>query len=374
MKFIGLILLSMALLACSESDEQETSLSTTRSFRMGFTPWLYAATSQAESDVYDFINNNGDIVAHHFQQGIPFNDAMTFPNFSSYQSNIQSEVNNRINLTTSGKTIYLAIDSLNTARDDLTDFWDTSANTTRPSPWDTRSFNDSNVITAYTNFALELIARFNPTYFNYAPEVSELMLNDATKFNEFKTFAQSVYTTIKGLYPNLKLMVSISLKTPGSTDMSTVTSGFADISAYVDVAGISVYPYAFFGHSDAGDPANLPDGWLSQISTIAPNKAYAVVETGWIAEDLSIPAYSLSVTSDETKQQEFLEALFSEANKLDMEAIIWFSSHDYDTLWTDTLGSDNLSKIWKDTGLVDQSLSERASLTTWETWLGYTLE
>ena len=374
MKFIGLILLSMALLACSESDEQETSLSTTRSFRMGFTPWLYAATSQAESDVYDFINNNGDIVAHHFQQGIPFNDAMTFPNFSSYQSNIQSEVNNRINLTTSGKTIYLAIDSLNTARDDLTDFWDTSANTTRPSPWDTRSFNDSNVITAYTNFALELIARFNPTYFNYAPEVSELMLNDATKFNEFKTFAQTVYTTIKGLYPNLKLMVSISLKTPGSTDMSTVTSGFADISAYVDVAGISVYPYAFFGHSDAGDPANLPDGWLSQISTIAPNKAYAVVETGWIAEDLSIPAYSLSVTSDEAKQQEFLEALFSEANNLDMEAIIWFSSHDYDTLWTDTLGSDNLSKIWKDTGLVDQSLSERASLTTWETWLGYTLE
>lgn len=377
MKFLLTLLL---IFSCAQEEEEKKDSSLTetgstsneRTFYMGFTPWLYAATSQAETDVYDFINANGDLVAHHFQQGIPFDDASTFPNFSNYESNIQNEINNRINKTDNGKIIYLAVDSLNSSRDDLTDFWGTSANMTRPSPWDTRSFNDSQVITSYTNFALELIARFNPEYFNYAPEISDLMINDAAKFNEFKTFAQQVYSNIKAYYPNLKLMVSIALKEPGSTEMTTATSGFTQIKDYVDIVGISTYGYAFYGHSDAGDPANLPSNWLSQIQTIAPNKTYAIVETAWVAEDLDIPAYTLSVDSNSTKQNTYLTKMFTEANSLNMEAIIWFSSHDYDTLWSDTLGSDNLSKIWKDTGLIDQDLNERSSLSTWKSWYNYT--
>lgn len=373
MKFLLTLLL---IFSCAQEEEEKKGSSLTetgstsneRTFYMGFTPWLYAATSQAETDVYDFINANGDLVAHHFQQGIPFNDASTFPNFSNYESNIQNEINNRINKTDNRKIVYLAVDSLNSSRDDLTDFWGTSANMTRPSPWDTRSFNDSQVITSYTNFALELIARFNPEYFNYAPEISDLMINDAAKFNEFKTFAQQVYSNIKAYYPNLKLMVSIALKEPGSTKMTTAASGFAEIKDYVDIVGISTYGYAFYGHSDAGDPANLPSNWLSQIQTIAPNKTYAIVETAWIAEDLDIPAYTLSVNSDAIRQNTYLTKMFTEANSLNMEAIIWFSSHDYDTLWSDTLGSDNLSKIWKDTGLIDQDLNERSSLETWKNW------
>ena len=73
--------------------------SKTRSFYMGFTPWLYEASSSAENEVYTFINNNGDLIAHHFQQGIPFDDASTFPNYSNYENNIQNEINNRINKT-----------------------------------------------------------------------------------------------------------------------------------------------------------------------------------------------------------------------------------------------------------------------------------
>lgn len=367
-------LLILLIVSCSENQESTLVGDNTdtgneeRVFYMGFTPLLYAATTQAETDVYNLINAQGDLVAHHFQQGIPFNDASTFPNFSNYESNIQNEVNNRVNKTNSDKVIYLALDSLNSARNDLTDFWGTSANMSRPSPWDTRSFDDDEVITSYTNFALELIARFKPKYFNYAPEVSDLMINDASKFVEFKVFARRVYQNIKAYYPNLKLMVSIALKEPGSTKMNTATTGFTDIKDYVDIVGISTYGYAFYGHSNAGDPANLPTNWLSQIQTIAPDKSYAIVETAWVAENLDVSAYSLNITSSETYQNEYLSKLFTEANSLNMEAVIWFSSYDYDTLWRDTLGSDSLSKIWKDSGLLDENLSERSGLATWKSW------
>lgn len=369
---ILIFFLLFSLFSCSKEQEETagTNLST-RHFYMGFTPWLYAATTQAETDVYNFININSDMVAHHFQQGIPFNDALTFPNFSNYQINIKNEISNRVNLTDNTKAIYLALDSLNSARTGLTDFWDAAPNSVRVAPWNTRSFDDPDVITAYTNFSLELIARFDPVYFNYAPEISDLMINNPAEFTKFKVFSQAVYNNIKAYYPNLKLMVSIALKTPGTTEMQTVTTKFDEMKNFVDIVGISTYAYAFYGHADKGDPTNLPNNWLSQIETIAPNKEYAVVETGWVAENLSIPAFGLNITSSQSNQNEYILELFKESNKINAKAILWFASHDFDTLWTDTLGSDNLSKIWKDSGLVDENLDGRQGLTTWQQWKKY---
>ncbi len=374
MKLLKLILILTALtliFSCGNDDTENTR----RSFYMGFTPWPYAATALAVTDVYSFINAEGDIVAHHFRQGIPFTASATL-DFNTYDAAVKNEINDRIAKTASGKVIYLAIDSLNGARNDLADLWGSSSNMTRPAPWDMRSFDDAEVITAYVNFSIAVIEKFRteygtlPAYFNYATEISELMINDPVKFTKFITFAQYVYSSIKTAYPSIKLMVSIALKTPGSADMVIAKNGFAQIKDYVDVAGISTYGYAFYSHADKGNPDNLPADWLTQIKTIAPGKPYGVTETGWIAENLSIPAYSLNVTGTENYQINYMNKLLNECNsELSAEMIIWFTSHDYDTLWIDTLGSDNLSKVWKDTGLVNEAFVERSALSIWRSWM-----
>ena len=367
-----LLILTALTLSCSSDD----SAGEGRSFYMGFTPWPYAATTEAINTVYDFINSEGDLIAHHLQQGIPYTAADTL-DFSTYHINIQNEINGRISQTAPGKIIYLAIDSLNSARDDLTDLWDANPNTARPSPWDARGFADAEVITAYVEYSIAVIEKFRtdygkvPEYFNYGTEVSDLMINSPAKFDDFVIFAQSVHTSLKGTYPSMALMVSIALKTPGSPEMATVTAGFDRIKNYVDVVGISTYGYAFYSHTEKGNPDNLPDNWLSQIKTIAPDKPYGVTETGWIAENISIPALDppLNVSGSEDYQQKYITRLFNECNNsLDAEMIILFTAFDYDTLWNDTLGQDDLSKIWKDTGLIDESLNQRRALHTWREW------
>ena len=347
----------------------------TRSFYMGFTPWPYAATVQAVTDVYAFINAEGDLVAHHFQQGVPFT-ASDISDFSTYHENIRNEINGRTGATASGRVIYLAIDSLNSGRNDLTDLWGSNGNMDRPDPWDARGFGSAEVIQAYIDFSTVVIEKFRteygtlPAYFNYGTEISELMINEPGKYTDYYThFAPQVYSAIKAAYPSIKLMVSIALKSPGSAEMNTVTTGFTHIKDYVDVVGISTYGYAFYGHADKGNPDNLPSDWITQVTTIAPGKPYGVTETGWIGEDLSIPAYTLNVFSDGDAQDRYLQKLFAESNDLlDAEMIIWFTSYDFDTLWTDTLGQDNVSKIWKDTGLIDENFNERPGLDTWEQW------
>jgi hypothetical protein len=332
---------------------------------MGFTPWPCDDSLSAVNNTYTMIQEHGDMVGHHLMEGIPWQESL---DEASLPVAVENDIAFRVSQTQSGKVVYLSIDSLNNERNNLAPYWlHSGGNEPLPSPWDSYDFDNLEVANAYSRFALRMIDRFQPAYFNYAPEISELMLNDPDRFDRFKLFASRVYQTIKAAHPDLPLMVSMALKSPGSTDAQTMTTNFTTIADYVDVVGISVYPYAFFNdQQDRGDPANLPSDWLNQITAIAPDKTYAVTETGWIAEDLDIPVFGYTAQSDPDRQDEFVNRLLSESEKLSVKFIIWFSLIDYDSLWNGALGQDDIAKIWKDTGLYDGQLNPRPSLTTWD--------
>lgn len=365
-----LIASSLMLMGCGSSGGGAAPVPTpqpisTRSFYMGFTPWPYDSTTLAVDDTYLKIQNNGDMVAHHIDSGIPWQAAL---DSTPYHVNVEGELNGRVSNTQHGKVVYLAISSLNSGRTNIADHWGAGTGEPLPAPWNGYAFNNPDVIDAYVNFSLDLIQRLNPSYFNYGIEISELMINNATAFDDFVAFAAQVYPRIKAVHPTLPLMVSIGLKTPGSAEMVTAQAGFARIRDYVDLVGISTYGYIFYSHTDKGDPANLPSDWLSQINVIAPGKPVAIAETGWIAEDLVIPAFTVSETSDPAKQNAYLQRLFEEADQLDAQFLTWFSVVDFDALWIGALGSSDLAKIWRDTGLYDEALQPREGLLTWQAW------
>lgn len=348
----------------------------TRSFYMGFTPWPYAATVEAVNDTYSKINLYGDIVDHHFMTGIPWQNA--YNNVETYRINIEGDISDRKTKTVAGKIIYLALDSLNSNRNGIVPYWDADFNEPMANHsgesvnWNTVDFDSPAVITAFTNFSLYLIDKFDPLYFNYATEISELILNDTAKFNKFKTFAQQVYNNIKASYPNLTILVSVALKHPDSVQAETIKDNMSSLSSWYDMLGISVYPYAFFYHSDSGNPRNLPARWLDQAKDIAGGKPLAITETSWAAEDLNMGApYNFFRASNETYQNEYVDILFTESNALDINFVIWFSVSDYNSLWLSSL-NDEVSKVWRDSGLyseITSNLTPRASLTTWNNWL-----
>lgn len=340
-----------------EPDEQ------TRSFAMGFTPWPYDASIVAINFVYSEVNSKADIIAHQLDGGIPWQEAL---DGSAYPAAVEEELDNRIANTSLGQ-VYLTLSPLNAARDNLADYWnDSGTNQALGDPWDSRDFDSEEVIQAYTNFAKHTIDRFNPTYFNFALEVSELALNDDARFDKFVVFIEQVSGSLRQAYPDLKLMLSVALKSPESGEANIINTQVSRIVRYVDVVGVSVYPYAFFGHPDKGDPANLPANWLSQIETISSGKPIAITETGWIAEQLDIPRFALDVSADGSNQNAYLRILFEQANSLELQFIIWFSLVDYDALWNGVLGQDDVARIWRDTGLYDENLNPRTALTTWQ--------
>ena len=371
------VLLAMLLVSCggdstpaTTQDEPPAPAAQTRPFYMGFTPWPYDATTDAVNTTYAKIQQHGDIIDHQLMQGIPWDAAY---NQTPYPTNVEGDIQSRVAQTQDGKAVFLAIDSLNALRTGLAEDWTDNGEQARTAPWDSRDFDSPEVITAYTNFALDMIARFNPVYFNYATEASELILlkdqnqqPDLTAFNRFKVFAEAVYTNIKQVYPDLKLTVSIAMKTPGSDEMALIQQQIAAILPYVDVIGVSVYPYVFYNHAGRDDPANLPDNWLSQIQQIAPDKPIVITETGWIAEPLQIATYGIDINGSEDAQRRYVEALLAESERLDVEFIIWWSLIDFQALWEGVLGSDELAAIWRDIGLYDEQVQARAALSVWD--------
>lgn len=369
---VVLLLLCGTFVACGGGgggDSESTAPATpalTRSFQMGFTPWPYDATLDAVNTTYTLIQQNGDIVAHHLTEGVPWEAAL---NRTAYPAHLTREIDGRVSQTLSDKTVYLAIDSLSILREALIGNWGESGQESRTAPWDSRSFADPEVIAAFSNFSLDMIARFEPAYFNYATEVNELYNRNPQAFDGFTVFARGVYNNIKAQYPDLPVMVSIALKSPDAAETSAFASQFGRIAEYVDMIGISAYPYAFYSPEEGGSPDTLPGNWLSQISGIAPNKPVAITETGWVAQDLLLPRFNIDVSSDDTTQRNYVERMLNEAQRLDARFVIWFTAVDFDALWSTVLGSYDLPAIWRDSGLYDETLRPRAALDEWQAWL-----
>ena len=347
----------------SSSDEPDLPVPITRAFDMGFTTWPYDATVAAVSFVYTEIGARGDFVAHHIDSGIPWQAAL---DGTPYDPAVEAEIRGRIDNTAASQRTYLAISPFNTGRDGLAGNWGADPNEDLSAPWDARDFDSPEVITAYTNFARDMITRFEPTYFNLGIEASELLVNDLARFDRYVAFATQVSTTLRAEFPDLRLMISVALKSPGSTRADAIEANIGPLIDLVDVVGVSVYPYVFFDHADKGDPANLPVNWFSQIQAIANGKPVAVAETAWIAERLDIPTFGVDVAADAQNQADYVTELFAEARAADAEFIIWWALVDFDALWDGALGQDPLARIWRDTGLYDEALNPRLALDVWQ--------
>ena len=370
---VSIIVVALVLLASCGGDsppsdrnvDPDPDTHTTRSFYMGFTPWLYEASIAAQNATYSRLEAHGDIIKHHLLGGIPWQEAL---DGQPYHANVEAELQARISRTPDNSEVFLAIDSLNSARTALAPYRGAMDNMPLTGDWATRTWSSQEVIDAYIAYAEDMINRFEPRYFEYGTEASELLLNDAAAFTDYLIFAEAVYGSLKSTYPNLTLIISIALKSPGSDEMQTIQTNIGSLLAFSDVVGISVYPYAFFNHADKGDPANLPLYWLDQINDFSGDKPLAISETGWIAEDLDIAAFTFSESSSAAKQNAYLDELLIAANDKQMEFVIWWSVTDFDTLWNVELAQDPVAKIWKDIGLYDENQLPRSALQTWDSW------
>ena len=326
-----------------------------RDFEMGFTSWSFGPEAEDVASTYDFISNNGDIYVEHIDNSIPWNawiNNTTLP--ESFSSEITFRVSNKIN----DSKLLLSISPLNLGRDDLAEDLDGMV----PAYM---TMNDQHIEDAYFRHVDYLVSQLQPDYLLIAIEANELWLHSVSKWHEYKLLIQSVKARIQQKYPSLQISESMTLHTlfqPDIANPADYVNEMIDYMNQMDFVSISHYPY--FKDQHTADEFQEAFNFLhSKI-----NRPIAFTETANIAEDLSLPNDNIFITGNECEQNAYLETLLTNAQEYDYEFIIWWAHRDFDALWeTFPENMKDIGKIWRDTGLLDETGEDRPAKFTWST-------
>lgn len=339
---------------------------------MAVTPWPADFTQQAIDDAYNFINQHCDMVSHHFDEGIPYEEG--YKNLP-WPQQLQNDVALRRSRTAAGKKIFLSVAALNLTRHEKADYYQRPDNISDSlkNYWNQLAMNDDKIVTAYVHYVSYLIDQLQPQFVNYAVE-SNATLWDPNQFLLYKDFLSKVYTQLKTKYPHLPFFISFIV----NEDPSALSLA-SQLIAYTDYISLSAYPYTSASTtSDSNtDPKRLPADYFTRFLNLAPAKPWGFAETGYIAQDLNLPSFSLMRHGTPEWQNDYLNLICQLCNSKKARFLIWFCYADYDAgdnrlkslgLYNDLLG------LWQDIGLKDENNAARPAYQLWLQWMNKKIE
>lgn len=350
-------------LLCCSGCKKPTAGYSSRGFLLGVTPWPPDFTEKGYNLAYDFINTNCDMVSHHFDDGVPWEEIYSG---LALPQNLLDDVARRKQKTHSSRKILLSVAPLKISRTERTGYYASStASKDLISQWNAKSFKDSSVITAYVKFISYLIDQLNPDYINYGVESNSGSWK-TPDFEDYAYFLGQVYTRLRTRFPMKPFFISF---------MVVTDKGFLEnarmLEPYTDWITLSAYPYTYIGSPVYGSssPTLIPGNLFQSYRDINVHKPFAVAETGYIAQDLHVSG--VSKEGNPQWQDDYLNYLFKFCQNNEARFIIWFCAYDYDDAINtfQALGEDQeLSLIWEHTGLLTEKLAQRPAFQTWKAW------
>jgi hypothetical protein len=358
-----IVVFAVALIGTGCSKDAEVA---SRPFRMGFTPIPYELSEQGLEYTYDMLSEQADIVSHHFDNGVPWQEAL---NGEGFPRHIMDDWNYRVGKADVKQKTLVSVTPINFAHNGLAAYRGSEDNMPLPFPWGTYAFNHDDVKVAYLNYCRRVIDFFQADYFAMSIETNLLYMMNPHLWSDYLELHAHVYQQLKREYPELPVFCSVA--------GAPVLKGFIDGNDHVqqrlavmqllqlsDFYAVSFYPY-LNGYLGNTYPENTFDELFS-IST----KPVVVTETGYTAETFS--KYSghdmITIQSDPVKQQQYLNDLLAAAEKWQAEFIIYFTIRDLCQIWSQTGSSADVSIAGRGAGLFDGQGNPRPAMNSWREW------
>lgn len=354
------IVAALFIAGCSKDDEPKS-----RSFRMGFTVLPYGVSEDAMEYVYDKLSVDSDIVNHHFDNGVPWVEALKGEEFP--QALLEDWNFRRARMRSSQKT-YVSVTPISYQHNGLAAYRGAEPNMSLPSPWNSYKFDDENVKAAYLNYCKRVIDFFQPDYFAMSIEANLLYKMRPDSWPQYLELHEYIFRHLKMEYPALPIFSTIAgaplikgfLEDNDATIQRLAAMQLLEMSDY--------YAISFYPPHTVYQDRPLPLASFEELFALS-TKPIIIAETGFSAKSVSIPTDqgSYLVSTDPVKQKLFVDALLSASGKWKAEFVIWFMLRDMES------GPDapsSLSNIaWKDSGLYDEAGNPRPALNSWREWL-----
>lgn len=362
MRIILLITLCLTCLSlgCKKSDTPPQS----RTYAMGFTPFPYAISTNAVDYTYQTLEQSADLMCHHFDDGVPWVEAL---NNTAFHPTLQQDWNYRKSRTLPSQKVMLAFTPISSSRNALASYQAASPNMPLPAPWNSYSLNHPDVKKAYLTYCKRGIDFFAPDYFLMGIEVNLLLKLNPSAWNDYLELHAFIYGELKKAYPALPIAVSMTGVDllDGYTDANHTQqmAGLSQLINQTDFLGISFYPY-----QTKYVTGPLPEDMFRKIFALT-SKPVAFTETGYPAQKFSVFNNSITFEGTEDKQNDYIQRLLEASNEANVLFVVNFVLRDYDELWKDLGSKDDITILWRDTGLIDENGKERKAFQTWKSSL-----
>ncbi len=331
---------------------------------MGFTPWPYDMTLEALDKTYDFINKNGNIVAHHLDGGLPWGEALSEKPFSKH---LKSDWQTRLSKTSKDQKIFLSITPLNFERNGLASYWNEKGdNQALPAKWKNKHLNDPDVKKSYLNYALRAIKAFKPSFVAIGIESNIIITHNPKIWKDYLELNAYVYEKIKNTYPNLPVFSTVQYEhLRGIEDVSKKNQplqipAVRQLLKHSDYLALSTYRYGYIHPNPPTD--NYFDIALSF------KKPIAIAESGAMSQTTIV--MGMPLISNETSQENFMGMILSNAQKHKFVFVINWVSKDFDKLLKHLpKDAQAIAKAWVHTGLITNNNKEKKAFKLWKEYL-----
>jgi len=329
-----------------------------RSFAMGFTPFPWDMTQEALKGTRAFIVQNADFVAHHFDNGVPWTEALEEKPFHAA---VMADWEGRKDLSR-GKKVLLSLTPLNGGRKGLALYRAEKENMPLPEAFKGKALNDPIVKKAYLAYCQKAVDFFRPSHLAIVIEANELILNAPAKWPDLLALYEETYKALKLRHPDLPICATITLHAltdPAKRSVNEQEAKVREFLAQNDFAGISYYPFMQGNMKKPEEPLD----WLMGFTS----KPVAITETGFPAETIRLKTISLTLESDASLQAAFFEKLLERAERDRYLFVTCFLHRDYDALWEKIKATaPEFFIVWKDCGLLDEDGKERPAFQVWK--------
>ena len=372
-KWLGIVLAILFIVALlfNKKKEQNNQLGfippannyQSRSFYMGFTPWPLDLTNEGVKQAYDFLHQHADIVAHHFDGGLPWQEAL---DGKAFPKHLQDDWNFRKSQTLKTQKIYLAITPVNFERTGLAQNWGENGDS-QPlaEPWGSYRLNDEHVKQAFFNYAKRAVEFFKPDYLAIGIETNIIISKAPDKWQDYLELNAYVYNELKKDYPKLPVFSTVQyehlrgIENEAKKNVKQQQPGVQELLKHSDLLALSTYRFGLDHNPYTADyfkPA------------LAFNKPLAISETGGISKEVNI--FGNKLRASEEDQKNYLSMILQQAQEHKFVFVINWVAIDYDRLLEKLPAGpiQEIAKAWVHTGLVSSDGKNKPPLGVWDSY------
>lgn len=359
------------------SGSRAAPCSRARSFLLGFTSLPFEVSDAGLDNAYAIIRESADLAAVHFDNGLPWVEALSAADFDAYPAAVRGEWLGHLQRLPAGHKRLVSITPISISRDGLAPYLgDDGAQplSALGEPWADADFASPEVLQAFLNHARVAIGVFDPDILVLGIEVNLLRKLAPQHWSAYVELQRQVYETLRSEYRGVTLMLSFTptdmLEGWSETDVAAQRQALRDVAAYTEIFGISIYPYLTKYLTGP-----LPDDLFTDLARLS-DKPYAITETGYFAGEQTFqlgPDLTVTLHGTPEKQRDWIARVLREADRRDYRFVINFVNRDYDALCEVAMCTD-AQRVWQRTGFYDAGGDARSVLSIWEDYLARPLQ